>query len=191
MIIAWSLLFYVGYNVLTVEATEKEDKKVCTSYGGEWKETIRVDVSGNEKGSGDNQCQFDNDKDLQLYSIRPGKSLDGTGSDAEYGRLDLGISDEEAAAQEDAICDDEDAGTTNVKLCMSDKRELEQRDKKLENICNKVDGEWTKEGCDVGGGDTPKADKFNELVDKEPGATIIDPESGGVIPFQTPEEQTK
>ncbi len=28
-------------------------------------------------------CNFDNDKDRQLYLIRPGDSLDGTGSDAE------------------------------------------------------------------------------------------------------------
>lgn len=65
---------------------------------------------------------------------------------------------------------------------------LDQRDKKLENICNKVDGKWTKEGCDTDGGDTPKADRFYELVDKEPGATIQDGEYG-VIPFQTPEPE--
>jgi hypothetical protein len=63
---------------------------------------------------------------------------------------------------------------------------LDQRDKKLENICNKVDGKWAKGvGCDTGGGDTPKADRFNELVDKTPGTVIIDPQSGGVVPVQT------
>ena len=62
---------------------------------------------------------------------------------------------------------------------------IKQRDKKLEKLCNKVEGEWTKQGCKTDS-DGPKADKFNELVDKEPGATIQDGDYG-VIPFQTPE----
>jgi hypothetical protein len=43
MIIAWSLLIYVGYNVLTVEAAavvedkKAELKKICTGFdGGDW-----------------------------------------------------------------------------------------------------------------------------------------------------------
>jgi hypothetical protein len=121
IVISLSLFIYIGYNVLTAEASEKEDKQVCEDYNGKWKETIRVDVDGNEKGSGEKQCQFDNDKDLKLYSIRPGHSLDGTGSDAEYGREDLGLSDDEAANIEDEICDNEDAKTTKIDICKSPK----------------------------------------------------------------------
>ena len=64
---------------------------------------------------------------------------------------------------------------------------IKQRDKKVEKVCGKVDGEWTKEGC-VTDSDGPKADKFHEELDKEEGATIQDWEYG-VIPFQTPEPE--
>ncbi len=73
--------------------------------------------------------------------------------------------DVEAAAIEDDICDDEDADTTDIKGCMSDKRE--QQLKNIEKTCDKVDGKMTKDGCDTdGSGDTPKADKFNEELDE-------------------------
>jgi hypothetical protein len=32
----WSVLIFIGYNVLTAEATEKEDKQVCEDYNGKW-----------------------------------------------------------------------------------------------------------------------------------------------------------
>jgi hypothetical protein len=163
IIIAWSLLAFVGYNVLTVQAAEKDDKKVCESYGGEWKETIRVDVDGNEKGSGEKQCNFNNDKDLQAYSIRPGHSLDGTGSDAEYGRLDLDMSDDEAAAIEDDICDDEDADYTNIELCMSDKRK--DVEKEMKKACDDTDNaKWTQSGCVV---DEAEPTEERKELDKE------------------------
>ena len=115
IVLLWSVLIFIGYNVITVEAAESDDdKKVCESYGGEW---TKSDVGE------DRYCKIDNEKDQQLYSIRPGFSLDSTGADAEYGREDLGMTDEEAAAQEDAICDDEDAETTNISLCKSDKKD--------------------------------------------------------------------
>jgi hypothetical protein len=133
IVISLSLFIYIGYNVLTAEASEKEDKKVCEDYNGKWKETVIVDVDGNEKGSGDKQCQFDNDKDLKLYSIRPGYSLDGTGIDAEYGREDLG--EEEAANIEDEICDNEDAKSTKISMCKEDKEEAQ----KVEDWRNTVD----------------------------------------------------
>ena len=121
MIVMWSLLVFVGYNVLTVnvEAAESDDKQVCEDYGGEWK---KYDTGDNSRG-----CHIENEKDRQLYGIRPGYSLSGTSADAEYGRLDIDVSDEEAAAQEDVICDDEDAGTTNVKGCMSEDRKNNQQ----------------------------------------------------------------
>jgi len=153
--IAWSLLIYVGYNVLTVEASEKEDKKVCEDYNGKWKETVIVDADGNEKGSGEKQCQFDKDKDLKLYSIRPGYSLDGTGPDGEYGREDLG--EEEAANIEDEICDNEDADTTNIKMCKSDTKKA----------CDKAGAKMKDGYCDVKTSDGKQADKFYEEQVKE------------------------
>ena len=255
IIFAWSLLAFVGYNVLTVEATtdfkkstEKEDKKVCEDYGGEWKSI----------GGGDRGCEIENEQAQGLYGIRPGYSHDGTYADTEYGRLDLGMSDEKAeaieyetcknndldikvcksiereeekAAKEDAICDNEDADFTNIEICMSEEKKeyekyvaeqkekdaeertkltnskefakyvkskgididddyhwlsadeqnnmlmdyrLEQRDKITENLCDKVGGKNTKDGCDTGGGDTPKADRLHDLMDKTPGATVKD-----------------
>jgi hypothetical protein len=154
MTIAWSLLIYVGYNVLTVEAAEKDDKKVCESYGGEW---AKYD-------DGDRYCKIDNEKDQELYSVRPGDSLSGTFGDAEHGRIDLDLTDEEAAKIEDAVCDDEDADSTDVKGCMSDKRE-----KQLNNIvkaCDKSDGKINSKGECETDSDGPKADKFHDELMK-------------------------
>ena len=176
IIIAWSLLAFVGYNVLTVEAAEKDDKKVCESYGGEWKETKMVDGSG--RSSGDRGCEIENEQAQQLYGIRAGESDDGTGADSEYGRIDLDMSDVEAsaieddvcsknkdldikvckereeaaeiAAQEDAICDNEDADTTDIKLCMSGARQQQLEHNYDKESCEQVNGDWNKKkgsGC--------------------------------------------
>jgi hypothetical protein len=37
IVLLWSVLIFIGYNVLTVEAIESNDKKVCEDYNGEWK----------------------------------------------------------------------------------------------------------------------------------------------------------
>ena len=68
IVLLWSGLIFIGYNVLTVEATESNDKKVCEDYNGKW-----------TSADGERYCKIDNEKDQQLYSIRPGHSLDGTG----------------------------------------------------------------------------------------------------------------
>ena len=125
--------------VNTAEATESNDKKVCEQYNGEWK---KIADSGGERW-----CNFDNDKDRQLYSVRPGHSLDGTGSDAEYGRLDLDLDDVEAAAIEDDICDDEDADTTDVKSCMSQVRKHQVENNIDKEECKEVNGDWKNGGC--------------------------------------------
>lgn len=44
-----------------------------------------------------------------------------------------------------------------------DKYAAEQEDKKYKNICDDVDGKWTKDGCETDH-DGPKADKFEEKV---------------------------
>jgi len=109
VIISLSLFLFLGYHVLTVEAAESDDKQVCEDYNGKWK----------SMGGGVRGCTFDNEQDRQLYTIRPGDSLDSTSSDAEYGREDLG--EEETAAIEDDICDDEDADDTKIDICKSPK----------------------------------------------------------------------
>ena len=63
IVLLWSGLIFIGYNVLTVavEATESNDKKVCEDYNGKWKSI----------GGGDKGCVFEKDKDREKYSIRP------------------------------------------------------------------------------------------------------------------------
>ena len=57
----------------------------------------------------------------------------------------------------------------------NEKAIAKQSDKINEKICKKVDGKWTKEGCDFGKEtDGPKADKFFEEQSKEPGAIVYD-----------------
>jgi hypothetical protein len=148
------MLTVAGLLLLTQSAfaDEKYDKKVCEDYNGEWK------VTGS---NGNRGCVIENEKDQKMYSIRPGYSLDGTSADAEYGREDLGIDDEEVAAIEDAVCNNEDADTTNVKSCMSDKREKQMED--IKDVCDKVGGVMSKDGCATDS-DGPKADKFEELI---------------------------
>jgi len=82
------------------------------------------------------------------------------------GKTCVTYNEEEKAAWEDAVCDNEDADSTDVKMCMSDKRE--QQMKNIEKTCDKVDGKMTKDGfCDTdGSGDTPKADRFNDELMK-------------------------
>jgi hypothetical protein len=79
IVLLWSVMIFIGYNILTVEAKESNDKKVCESYNGEWKNI----------GGGDRGCTFDNVDEAERYGYRPGFSLDSTGSDAEYGIEDL------------------------------------------------------------------------------------------------------
>ena len=198
IIIAWCLLAFVSYNVLTAEAedfkksTEKEDKKVCEDYGGEWKSI----------GGGDRGCKIDNEQAQGLYGIRPGYSHDGTYSDTEYGRIDLDMSDveataieddvcsknkdldikvckereeaEEKAAQEDAICDNEDADTTDIKLCMSDRRQQQLEHNYDKESCEQVNGDWNKK---KGSGCTFYEDEQQDILDAaEEQRKIIDEE---------------
>jgi hypothetical protein len=85
IIIAVFTISFIGYNILTVDADEEYDKKVCEDYNGEWKDT----------GGGDRGCKFEDTDDAERYGYRPGFSLSGTHSDAEYGIEDLVSYDEE------------------------------------------------------------------------------------------------
>jgi hypothetical protein len=78
-------MIFIGCNVLTAEAKESDDKKVCEDYNGEWK-----NIGGGVRG-----CTFENDDDAERYGFRAGFSLDSTGGDAEYGIEDLVTYDDE------------------------------------------------------------------------------------------------
>ena len=137
MIIAWSLLIYVGYNVLTVEATtdlKEIQKEMCeVNYEADWK---------------DGKCHFSvagtteyNDEGEYLADLRD------TNQEA---RDDYVERQEERAADEDAKCDDEDADTTDVKECMSEKREQQASHNYDKESCEQVNGDWNKKknsGC--------------------------------------------
>jgi hypothetical protein len=69
--------------------------------------------------------------------------------------------EEERTFYEDAVCDNEDADTTNVKMCMSDKRE--QQIKNVEDVCDEVGGEMKKDGCHTDH-DGPMADEFERKI---------------------------
>ena len=218
IIVMWGLLIYVGYNVLTVEATTEKKynsykeyteiiEPICKEHDGkiEWgsgecmfkndsrekaivfeKElddrglghdyTAEEEASWNQKAAatdikeickGFDSGKWNDDSNKCEFSKQGIKVED----DAEFDHVlsDEGLIDEyyeEVAAKEDAICDDEDADSTNVKLCMSDKRE--QQLNNIVKTCDKVDGKLNSKGeCETdGSGDTPKADRFNEELMK-------------------------
>jgi len=156
IVIMWSLLAFVSYNVLTVEAEEKtgflrEDydwdefyDDTISRYDVDVKCDATEDYESNEKACKKAYQKIEKQEQDSIKHIEAGK---------------------EKAAKEDAICDNEDADTTNVELCMSDKRK--QQIENIEKACDKVDGKMTKDGCDTdGSGDTPKADRFNDELMK-------------------------
>lgn len=187
IVLLWSVLIFIGYNILTVEASEKNDKKICEEYNGKWK-----DIGGGDRG-----CVIDNEKDTQKYSIRPGYSLDSTGAGAEYGIEDLVSYDKEGnkvypnTDSPKEICKNHDGkwkdGTctfpndnerqdaevgfdhTMEEEGLWDNYAAEQEDKKVEQACDKAGLKMTKDGnyCDTNnekGEDD--ADKFFEEYDK-------------------------
>jgi hypothetical protein len=132
IIIAWSLLAFVSYNVLTVEASTDKEKYDYDSYE---EYNVIIEPLCNDKGGklnhGDGYCYFDErDKELQFE-----KELDNIALGADYTAEEEASwnqkAEEEKAAQEDAICDNEDSRVTNIKLCMSDERaqEVQEREK--------------------------------------------------------------
>ena len=197
IIIAWSLLTFVSYNVLTVEATieEKDISKMkfvdddlddyglkeiaieqeCKDNGGQWKDDAwcKFDkIGGNDEIKFEHQLE---DRGLMYYYADKEALGDEWGKyqNEKYEKSQKGVEEyekyvaeqEEKAAKEDALCDNEDADSTNVKGCMSVKRE--QQMENIEKACDKVNGKMTKDGCNTdGSGDTPKADRFNDELMK-------------------------
>ena len=151
ILIAWSLLAFVGYNVLTVEASSDKQsiqKEMCeVNYEAKWK---------------DGECQFPyqngpvNDR-LEYEEDMMDK---GKGIYEDYAQRQ-----EERAADEDAKCDDEDADSTNIKLCMSEEREHHWTDQQIEKkVCEDEGYKWAHNGgCDTKG-DTKKWDEVYSKV---------------------------
>jgi hypothetical protein len=134
--IAWSLLIYIGYNVLTVEAATSSDKQKLQ------KEMCEVNYEAKWK---DGKCHFSkagtteyNDEGEYLADLR---DTDPAARDDYVERQ------EEKAAQEDALCDDEDADTTDVKKCMSEDR-LQQAAFNIDKEeCKEANGDWKNGKC--------------------------------------------
>ena len=129
-IIAWSLLVFVGYNILTVEATsEKDIKNYDYDSYEEYNEIIEplCNDKGGKLNHGDGYCYFDErDKELQFE-----KELDDKGLGHDYTAEEEASwnqkTEAEKAAKEDALCDNEDADTTNIELCKSEDRKNNQQ----------------------------------------------------------------
>ena len=125
IIVAWSLLIFVGYNVLTVEAVV-DDKKEYTWTGP------------------------DGHKDrVTLNDFEPEDIADTCDASEDYNRneklcdtlYDWEEEIKEKAAKEDAICDNEDADTTDVKICMSEDRK-QKNEKEREWYYNENTGSY-------------------------------------------------
>ena len=120
MIVAWSLLIYVGYNVLTVEAVV--DLKKEYTWTGPDGHKDKVTLNDFEIEDIPDTCDASED-----YT-RNEKLCDSLYKMEEESQK-YAAEQEEIAAQEDVICDNEDASITNIKLCMSDEREQEVQER--------------------------------------------------------------
>ena len=116
VVISLSVFAFIAYNVMTVQATtdpDKERKELCKAYDGVWNTGGECKIKDDKTGK--KTADFEHDLELRgLYDDYTAEE------DASYNQ------EKEKAAKEDALCDDEDADTTNVKSCMSDEREEEQ-----------------------------------------------------------------
>ena len=122
-------------------------KELCKENGGQWEDGA-CDFKADDEDKAD-QFMEDSDK-LKKF-------------------------DEEVAAEEDALCDDEDAETTNIPLCKSDDITLGEafassnRDYNKES-CEDYYGEWEDGECkfrsESGGGWDANEDFFYKAVCK-------------------------
>jgi hypothetical protein len=90
MISGFSLLIVVSL-IVPVYAGEDSEKSLCKKNGGEWESDV---------------CDFKTDDEDKADQFM---------EESEKVRA----FQEERAAEEDALCDDEDAETTNIELCSS------------------------------------------------------------------------
>ena len=106
----------------TAYAGKDSTKELCKENGGEWE---------------DGECDFKTDE-----KDKADKFSDEVDKIRTY--------EEERAAEEDALCDDEDAETTNMPLCKSNDLRLEEAfaEKYNKENCEDNNGEWIDGECD-------------------------------------------
>ena len=146
----WSAFIFIGYNILTAEATVEKDlrdtisgmkfvnddlddyglkdiaiEQACEDNGGEWKDGAWCKFDKDEQANGD-EVELEHqmaERGLDYY-YNDKEALGEEWSKYEQEKSERSV---EIAAQEDALCDNEDADTTDIKACMSEqKRELTQ-----------------------------------------------------------------
>jgi hypothetical protein len=177
IIIAWSLLAFVSYNVLTVEASTDKEKYDYDSYE-EYNEIVEpiCKEHGGKIDYGSGECMFKNDSRNKAIIFE--KELDDRGLGADYTAEEEASWNqkeaEEKAAKEDAICDNEDADTTSIELCMSDRRQQQAAHNYDKESCEQVNGDWNKK---KGSGCTFYEDEQQDILDAaEEQRKIIDEE---------------
>ena len=223
LVIAWSLLAFVGYNLLSVEAKEKNDvpniremkfvnddlddyglkdmalEQACKDNGGQWKESAwcKFDkIGGNDEIKFEHEMaergldyyyydfEYGNDEWQKIQNEKYEKSLKG---EQEYQKYVA--KQEEIAAQEDAICDNEDADTTDIKLCMAEERLQQSAFNIGKEECKQVNGDWKKDRC------TYYEDEQQEQEDLERAQTeqlpVIEDWSNEVYPTTTTTEEVE
>ena len=134
IVIAGSLLVFVGYNVLTVEAAEEKD---CSSIS---------------EPDDDFYCKefdwgpFHPDKQFveELRDASEDYAKNPKHCDKAYKLVEKA---EEKAAKEDALCDNEDADTTDIKTCMSEDRLQQAAFNIGKEECKEANGDWKKDRC--------------------------------------------
>lgn len=211
IIIAVLIISFIGYHVLTVEATTvtKEDirkmkftnddldehglkdiaiEQACKDNGGQWKDNEWCKFDKKGKTAGD-EVEFEHqleDRGLSYY-YDDKEFLGEEWGKYEQEKYEESQKQEEKAAKEDALCDNEDADTTNIEACMLDKRE--QDNKRVEQACDDAGLKMTKDGmyCDTNnekGEDD--ADKFYREYDndkvEEPEPPVIEDWKNEVTP---------
>jgi hypothetical protein len=141
-------------NALYKMEEESKIKDACNKMDGKWKDSeCKFEKDGLEMGKPYSKEQYQVDFDHYLSDKGLGEAyLDGIA---------------EKAAQEDAICDNEDADYTNIKLCMSEEREKDIQN--TEEACDYVGAKMTKDNlCDVDDTEYVEFDeKYEELNNKE------------------------
>ncbi len=124
-IVALAAMSLMATPVTIIAADAQSNKELCKDNGGDWE---------------DGQCDFatDDEDKADKFSDEGDK---------------IRAFEEERAAEEDALCDDEDAETTNIELCKSDDLTLgeafaSKEDKYDKKDCEADQGKWEDGECD-------------------------------------------
>jgi hypothetical protein len=123
----------------------QNSKKGCKDKGFEYSDNgCQTKTDENNDRVIDKEFEIKDEQKQKKYCANSGNWEDG----------ECKIDDvEEKTAYEDAVCDNEDADTTNIKMCMSEEREHHYVDVKIEKeVCKDEGFEWKQNGgCDTKG----------------------------------------